>query len=60
MFLVHLRWRLRMGFSVAFDGEPEKKRSDDEGDDPLFFRRESEAIAQGLNSRAPNSFQLFS
>jgi hypothetical protein len=49
-----------MGFSVAFDGEPEKKRSDDKGDDPLFFRRESEAIAQGLNSRAPNSFQLFS
>ena len=48
-----------MSFSVAFDAETEKKRNDDEGDGPFFFGRESEAIAQGLKSRAPNSFQLF-
>ena len=49
-----------MSFSVAFGAEPEKKRGEDEGDDPFFFGCESEAIAQGLKSRAPNSFQLFS
>jgi hypothetical protein len=59
MFLVNLRWRLRMSFSVAFGAESEKERGEDEGDDPFFFGRESEAIAQGLKSRAPNSFQLF-
>jgi hypothetical protein len=59
MFLVHLRWRLRMSFSVAFGAKSEEERGEDEGDDPFFFGRESEAIAQGLKSRAPNSFQLF-
>ncbi len=59
MFLVHLRWRLRMSFSVAFGADSEKERGEDEGDDPFFFGCESEAIAQGLKSRAPNSFQLF-
>jgi hypothetical protein len=45
MFLVHLRWRLRMSFSVALGAESEKERGEDEGDDPFFFRRENEAIA---------------
>ncbi len=48
-----------MRFSVAFGAESEKERGEDESDDPFFFGRESEAIAQGLQSRAPNSFQLF-
>jgi hypothetical protein len=56
MFLVHLRWHLRMSFSVAFGAESEKERGEDESDDPFFFGRESEAIAQGLKLRAPNSF----
>lgn len=49
-----------MSFSVAFNAEAEKKCSDDEGEDPFFFGRESEAITQGLKSRAPDSFQWLS
>ena len=48
-----------MSFPVAFSAESEKECGEDEGDDPFFFGRESEAIAQGLKSRAPNVFQLF-
>jgi len=45
-----------MSCSVAFGAESEKERGEDESDDPFFFGRKSEAIAQGLKSRAPNSF----
>jgi hypothetical protein len=58
MFLVHWGRFLRMSFSVAFSAEPDKKRGQDENDNPSFFRREDKAMAQGFKPRAPDSFQL--